>query len=91
MLSWPEGFRKKAEQGEKSAKKKDLFGVHMEFDPLFLSFGFRGATDPLCSLLDRVGGMCGVGVVGICPPLLVLHDLETEITLRLPCWRLLAA
>lgn len=31
----------------------------MEFDPLFLSFGFRGATDPLCSLLDRVGGTVG--------------------------------
>lgn len=63
----------------------------MEFDPVFLSFGVRGAEGPLCSLPNRAGGTCGVGVAGICPPLLVLHDLETEITLRLPCSRLLAA
>lgn len=30
-------------------------------------------------------GLCVGRAVEACPPLLVLNDLETEITLRLPC------
>lgn len=43
------------------------------------------------ALVSRAGAPCGLGVLEVRPSLLVLNDLETEITPRLPFERLLAA
>lgn len=63
--------------------RKGLLGVNMEFDHSYCFLALGGAVSPTCPIINRAGARGEVGVAGVCSPLLVLHDLETEITLRL--------
>lgn len=94
------GFRKKEELGGNSTEQsrntqgRSFVGkygiwstctIFCPDGPLPSShLGFREATRPMHSLVNGTGVLCGVRAVEVCPSLLVLNDLETEITPRLP-------
>lgn len=51
---------------------------------LSLPFWLKGHHQFHAPLLNGAGALCGVRVVEVRPSLLVLNDLEAEITPRLP-------